>query len=151
MASVVPHEAATSPQAPHTLNKYDNLNFDLTQIVAPVAPPCTGAEAVNVSCSIGVFTLKNTGGGNVDITMDIRGVWQNTGDTDTPAVGIYTAQSADTSIAAIRNTLLSGGSLTNSYSATITSVPEPATLLTFGAGSMLLAAHRRRRAAKAKA
>ena len=132
-------------------NKYDNLNFDLQTIVAPTAPACIGGEAVNQACSFGVFTLTQTAGGNVDVRMDITGVWQNPGDSDTQAIGIYTAQSADTTIAAIRNTLLSGGSLTNSYSATITSVPEPATLLTFGAGSMLLAAHRRRRAAKANA
>lgn len=143
------HDFVDDDGAP--VGKYDDLEFDLQTIVAPVAPACTGAEVVDQACSFGVFTLTPTAGGNVDVRMDVTGIWQNTGDDDTPATGIYTAEAVGTTIAAILETIQTGGSVTNSYSATITSVPEPATLLTFGAGSVLLAAHRRRRAAKAKA
>jgi hypothetical protein len=133
------------------VSQYDGLEFDLETIVIPSAPLCNGSEGVNDACRLGVFTLTLTDGGNVDVRMDVIGTWQQPGMDDTPATGIYTAESAATSIQQIINTIAGGGSMTNAYSATITSVPEPATLLTFGAGSLLLAAHRRRRAAKGKA
>jgi hypothetical protein len=133
---------------------YDDLEFDLQTIVAPVAPVCTGSEGIDQACSFGVFTLTPTAGGNVDVRMDITGIWQNAtpDDDDTPATGIYTAELVGTNIETIIETITGGGSIDDiSYSATITSVPEPATLLTFGVGSALLAAHRRRRAQKGKA
>jgi hypothetical protein len=133
---------------------YDDLEFDLTSIVTPSAPLCDGTEGVNEACRLGVFTLTPTDGGNVDVRMDITGIWQNStpDDEDTPATGIYTAELVGTDIDTIIGIIAGGGSIEDiSYSATITSVPEPATLLTFGAGSALLAAHRRRRARKLQA
>ena len=134
---------------PDVVSESDNLTFDLDTIVAPTAPPCTGLEAENVACSFGVFTLTQTPGGNVDVRMDITGTWEDPQFDDTPATGIYTTQLANTNIATILATIIGGGSINADYSAQITSVPEPATLLTFGAGSLVLAAHRRRRAQKA--
>ena len=82
--------------------------------------------------------------------MDITGQFDDPSlGAVTPAIGVYTAQSTN-SVNFILNAFAANpaASFTNSYSATITAVPEPATLLTFGAGTALLAAHRRRRAKK---
>jgi hypothetical protein len=134
-------------------SEYDNLSFTLEQIVAPTAPPCTGGEGINVSCSLGVFTLKQTEEG-VAVNFSVQGTFIDPEFTDPNfAVGVYTTQligEEEDTIAEIIAILDAGGFIESSYSATYTAsvIPEPATLLTFGAGSLLVAAHKRRRAKK---
>jgi hypothetical protein len=135
-------------------SEYDNLSFTLTEIVAPTAPPCTGGEGINVDCSLGVFTLKQTEEG-VAVNFSVEGFFVDPQFTDPNfASGVYTTQligDEEDTIAEIIAILDNPtGSITSSFSATYTAsaIPEPATLLTFGAGSVLLAAHRRRRAKK---
>jgi hypothetical protein len=137
--------------------EYNDLSFTLEGIIMPTAPPCPAPPAtqpVDVPCSFGVFTLKQTPGGNVDVSFDIRGSFVDPtfGDLGNlnDATGIYTTQLAQTTIAQIIATISAGRTIGAKYSATFTAnaVPEPATLLTFGAGTALLAAHRRRRAKK---
>jgi PEP-CTERM motif len=148
---------------PDVASEYDDLTFDLLSIVAPSVAACddTLHYAINSQCALGPFTLAQTADG-VSIRMDITGQFVDPTYLDgaiTSATGIYTAQRADSTIDAMLDLIvLSGGTATfeNSYSAQITAipptprgeVPEPATLLTFGAGTALLAAHRRRRAKK---
>jgi hypothetical protein len=137
---------------PEVANDYDDLTFDLLSIVTPVAPACVAGPYNNGdSCSLGVFTLTQTASGKTTIVMDITGQFVDPtfgGGAITPASGTYSAD-RNLSIQQIVNIFSSpGGSIGGPYSATITSVPEPATLLTFGAGTALLAAHRRRRAKK---
>lgn len=133
--------------------EYDDLSFNLDDIVEPSAPPCDPNVAYvgNAQCSLGVFTLTQTTGGNLTISMDILGTFIDPSlGASTPATGIYTAQRTNEGINDILAIFGPGGAgtFTTSYSASITAVPEPATLLTFGAGTALLAAHRRRRAKK---
>lgn len=143
-----------SPEIPST---YDDLSFTLTQMVAPTAPACTGSEGPNQACSVGLFTLFQTAGGNVDVTFDVRGFFVNLtyGDdgSQNTSGGIYTAQLPQTTTQQIVNTFGAGSGIDASYSATYTAtaIPEPATLLTFGAGTLLIGALRRRRAKKSHA
>ena len=105
---------------------------------------------------MGPFTLVQTATG-VGIRMDITGQFVDPtymGGTITQAAGVYTAQRSGQNIDAMLDAIAANPAFTfqNSYSAQINAVPaevpEPATLLTFGAGTALLAAHRRRRAKK---
>lgn len=79
-----------------------------------------------------------------------------TGEVSTWA-GSYTATFQGQTIEEVRADFLADNQIDAPYSAEITAqvvpvqvVPEPATLLTFGAGTALLAAHRRRRAKQSK-
>jgi hypothetical protein len=142
---------------PDVATEYDDLSFDLFGITAPIAPPCSlvVVYADGSSCSLGVFTLAQVGG-NTNVTLNVTGQFVDPtylGGAITPAGGIYTAQRTG-GINSLLAEVAVTGSVTNSYSAVFTAVPdttevpEPATLLTFGAGTTLLAAHRRRRAKK---
>ena len=133
--------------------EYDNLTFDLDDIIEPTAPPClpNTSYGPNTSCSLGFFTLTSSADAlQTTITLDIRGNFDDPDvATDVPAIGIYSTQKNQT-IRSIVDIFLPGGAgtFTTSYSLSITAVPEPATLLTFGVGTALLAAHRRRRSKK---
>ncbi|MEQ1869537.1 MAG: PEP-CTERM sorting domain-containing protein [Vicinamibacterales bacterium] len=144
------------------LSEYDDLSFTLTSIVAPVAPLCTGFEAVNVSCKFGDFTLKNTGNG-VALNFEVLGhfIDMSYGDDGSlnKATGAYTTQltsggGVTRDIAFILSTIGGGGSITATYSADFiasdATVPEPATMITFGLGSLLVGARARRKAKKAQ-
>lgn len=142
----------TFQENPDVPSEYDDLTFDLTDIVEPTAPPCIPGQnySANQSCSLGVFTLTASSGGGTTITLDIVGDFDDPSlaVVDMPAVGIYTSQRNE-SVRQIVDIFATGpGSFTTSYSASITAVPEPTTLLTFGVGTALMAAHRRRRAKK---
>jgi hypothetical protein len=136
--------------------EYDDLSFDLLTITAPIAPACVVmVYADGASCSLGFFTVHQDGG-NTTVTLNVTGQFVDPTYLDgaiTPANGVYTAQRTG-GILAMLTELNATGSTTNSYSAVFTAVPdttevpEPATLLTFGAGTALLGAHRRRRAKK---
>ena len=138
---------------------YSDLSFTLTDIVDPTAPTCTGSEGVNQTCSLGSFTLTQTATG-VAVSFNVAGFFIDPTEGDfgsNLATGVYTTQlntpAVDT-IAEVRAILLSGNSIQSSYSATYTvlptPIPEPATLVTFGTGSFLLAAHKRRKMNKNK-
>ena len=144
--------------------KYDDLSFTLLDVVDPTAPPCTGFEGNNQPCSLGEFTLTQTStatGTAVTVNFNVLGFFVDLTEGDPGinlATGAYTTQlntpAVDT-IAEVRAIILSGNSVQASYSATYNVnpavIPEPATLLTFGTGSFLLAAHKRRRAKKQNA
>lgn len=137
---------------PDVASEYDDLTFDLTDLVDPTAPPCN--PAVNYtsgqSCSLGPFTLTATPGGGTTITLDVVGNFDDPslGAVDSPATGVYTAQRTESVQQIVAIFTQPNPSFFTSYSASITAIPEPATLLTFGAGTALLAAHRRRQAKK---
>ena len=146
----------TFRENPDVPSEYDDLTFDLTDIVEPTAPPCLpGVDyAKDQSCSLGPFTLTQGAEGST-IRFEILGNFDDPsfGAIDTPAMGIYTAQRTESVRAIVEVFVNPQGSFFTSYSGSITAqdvtaVPEPATLLTFGAGTALLAAHRRRRAKK---
>jgi hypothetical protein len=126
------------------------LNFVLDFIT-----PCTSLGSVTCPAALGPqspFGLVQQPG-FVAVTLVMTGrVW----DTATPNLvstwsGLWTANVPGT-INDIVTTITGGGTISNSYSATKivaipTAVPEPATLLTFGLGSLALARYRRRKKA----
>jgi hypothetical protein len=67
--------------------------------------------------------------------------------------GTWSADFIGQSIADLRNQFVTQGFIESPYSArlNVTFVPEPMTLLTFGTGTLILAARARRRAKKNKA
>ena len=144
--------------------RYADLTFDLDGINLPSAalPECTTAfTAFDVSCRLGFFTLtmRETSAGQteVDVQFDIFGHFEDP--TYEGPIALNTATGGFTAtlkkiesdtIAEVVAILDRGGSITTTYDAAITAtaVPEPATMLTFGLGTTILAAHRRRRAKK---
>jgi hypothetical protein len=143
-----------------------NLNVDLFEYSQnPAAPvidfvldyvftcPQLGPQYTCLGASPFGF-IENAGGLSTTITLQMSG---RVFDTATPSIqsnwtGLWTTN-VNKSIAQIFATIETGGTIYNSISATkITAVvPEPATLLTFGAAMAFLVAHRRRRQAKNQA
>ena len=109
------------------------LFYDLTKIRASTAPTCTGAEAVNVSCSAGpfpnAFTLKNTGTG-VSVDFAVEGFFQNGADLTSRSfgTGTYTTQLNGETISSVLQQAGSANGFGSSYSASFNTVPEPGTL-----------------------
>jgi len=135
---------------------YAGLAFVLTEVVIQSGfPTCTGGEGLGQSCVTGqVFNLQQTAEG-LRINFDVRGFFYN---VNTGDIGQYKGAYATTFTGLTFNSayalLAAGTPLTCEntgcgVTATFTPVPEPATLLTFGAGTALLAARRRRAAKKA--
>jgi hypothetical protein len=125
------------------------LHFDLTQVVASTAPICTGAETLNQSCRPSAnspFTLTVTPSGTTT-SYGVLGFFRNGADEGFGG-GSFTTQGAGQSVAQILALLAAGTPIAASVSANFFSapIPEPATLLTFGLGSGLLALRRRRKA-----
>lgn len=119
---------------------FGTLVFDLDPIAFPSAPACTGSEGANVSCSLGVFTLTNLGGGQTSIALTMEGTFKMAGYDDTPGKGRYTTQLGST-ITDIINVIVGGtgsigggpaGTISTQYSANFETVPEPATLALVG-------------------
>jgi hypothetical protein len=130
---------------------FGTLGFDLTFIPVATAPICTGFEAVNVSCTPiagSPFTIKNTGVGT-EVDFGVLGCFHANGGADFGCgSGAYTTQQVGQTVLQILTQLQAGGPFTATYSANFVSaaVPEPITLLTFGAGSLLAFRRRRRQA-----
>ena len=135
------------------------LHFNLTNIPNQVGAACTGLENVGDSCVEGPFSILGTNQG-LRINFDFFGNFIRGGDS-----GFYRGSLAWTvggmTFATLFNRLDVTGqdilcgvnNLTDACSFDLnldpSAVPEPASLLTFGAGAALLAALRRRQAAKA--
>ena len=117
------------------------LNYVFTCPQLGPAYTCLGASPFGF--------IENAGGTSTTITLQMEGT---VFDTSTPALtskwtGLWTTN-VNMSIAQIFGIIETGGFIDNSISATkiTAAVPEPATLLTFGAAMAFLVAHRRRRA-----
>ncbi len=126
---------------------YSNLFFDLTFVPLSGFAGCTILS--NSECGLGAFTLTPTATGT-SIFFDVFGYMEDSSIADSRNyyVGRYTTQ-VQQSIAQIVQTIDGGGAISGSYSANYNPViPEPATLMLFGTGSMILAARQRRRAKK---
>jgi PEP-CTERM motif len=135
-------------EAPGSLPALPILNFVLTAVT-----PCS-ALGGGVTCLApnSAFGLLQQGA-FVAVTLVMSGT---VFDTATPGMvstwsGLWTANVPGT-VAGIAAIIAGGGTVSNSYSGTKitaipTAVPEPATLLTFGLGSLALARYRRRKKA----
>lgn len=141
---------------------YGGLFFDLTQVESPAGAPCNGTETTaGTTCSVTAFTVTVLPGNAVSIAMSVLGFFQDSTIADSRAfyAGRYTTQVGLTT-QQIEDILTKNqqdpgcapgdtGVICGSYSANFNAraVPEPATMLTLGAGAALMA-YRRRRAAK---
>jgi len=133
------------------------LHFDLTELLTAQGPACTGAEGVGNTCVEGPFTLLGTANG-VRVNFDVLGFFRAPGD-EGYFKGSFSTTFNGLTFAELFNRLDNTGadlmcgvnnletSCTMDANFDPTAVPEPASLLTFGAGAALLAMVRRRRAA----
>jgi PEP-CTERM motif len=128
--------------------------FDLNNIFPGVfsSAQCSLAPAAGQVCTpyaTSPFNLVNTSASTSSTSLVLSGFVRNTLGELSTFVGTFTTQSTQPFQVALA-TLLAGGTVTNTYSATFTAtitpvVPEPATLLTLGTGLMLTGWRARRR------
>lgn len=140
---------------------YTGLTFNLTEVVDPSTGValCTGNIAAGTSCYLGPFLLTATASDKTTITLVVNGIFDDTQPAwdPTPYTGSYTTQ-LNFSVQQILD-ILDGnatdpfctnnqvGTICSSYSANFVptaSIPEPASMITFGTGALLLALRRRR-------
>ena len=134
------------------------LEFDLTRLDTQGGATCTGAESGNVTCVEGPFVLTGTDNG-IRISFDVHGFFRRGIDE-----GYYKGSFATTfnglTFTALWAKLAAGedimcGVNNAELACTLDAnfdpdvIPEPATVMSFGLGSALLALAVRRRAAKA--
>jgi hypothetical protein len=135
------------------------LHFDITELQLQQGPACTGSEGVGDTCVEGPFRISQTLNG-LDINFDMLGFFRNGADE-----GYYQGKFGivmdGMTFAELFNRLDNTGEdiacgvdnleVACTFSANFdpAAIPEPASLLTFGAGAAVLAALRRRRSAKA--
>jgi len=145
------------------------LHFDLTQLLNQAGPACTGAETIGNSCVEGPFALQDTAAG-VRVNFDVLGYFRNgvdegyfAGAFSTTFLGLHFQDAGSSHNEGLFTRLdVTGRDLAcitaqgtdisctfDANFANVAAVPEPASLMTFGAGAALLAMVRRRRAAKA--
>lgn len=147
--------ADSNAGAPNNFNpEYSDLTFELTMIQIP--NPVLGACVDNAvyltgqSCRLGVFLLTQNDG-SVTASLNILGIFEDPslGIESLTATGRFSTQSVAgfTTIDQLGDHLSAGNSVRTSYSAEFVAptVPEPATLITFGVGSLLAARARRRK------
>lgn len=145
--------------------EYQDLSYTLTELTLSPEPACVGGESVGTSCSIGVFTVTQLAN-SVTISLNGFGFFIDptygnsligTAAWSTQGILVSSTGANISTVAQVLNEIFTNqGWISASYSGNFTVppdetvVPEPATLLTFGAGSALLALRRRRKAAKAE-
>lgn len=136
---------------------YPGLHFDITELLLQPGAACTGLEGAGDTCVEGPFRLSQTANG-FSIAFDILGFFRRGAD-EGYYKGKFDITMNDMTFAELFARLQAGldiGCDTNrdrpcevQANFDPTAIPEPTTMLTFGAGSAILAAVRRRRAAKA--
>lgn len=139
--------------------EYDDLSFTLTEVVIPGIEECQADTdyAEGETCRLGVFILTQNDG-SVGASLEVKGffvdpTYGDDGSLNT-AVGQFSNTLTEPEFDTIREIITiidsPNGSIETGWTATFvaTPVPEPATMLTFGLGTALVAAHRRRRAKK---
>ena len=137
---------------------YPTLHFDITQLLLQPGPACTGGEGAGDTCVEGPFRLSESAAGGFSIKFDLLGFFRQGVDEG------YYKGTFDITInnltfsqlfARLNAGLDIGCGAQNTGPCEVQAnfdpqaIPEPTTLLTFGAGSAIMAAVRRRRAAKA--
>lgn len=145
--------AFTSPILPAF---YQNLRFDLTEVVVQ-GFTCTGSEGVGDTCQEGPFTITQSVNG-LTIDFNVLGNFVNGADSGAYK-GTFDMTLNGMTFATLFNKLdvlgqdvgcdaATGFTTTCTFSGNfdpVSAVPEPATLVTFGIGSAVLAGLRRRR------
>jgi hypothetical protein len=133
-----------------------NLHFDLTSLGPGIANiTCTGL-GLGQACSPfagSPFILTVTATGT-SITLNAAGVARDSSATTTPWNGVFSMQISGQTAAQIQTTINGGGSISTTYSATITltagpaPVPEPTTMLLLGSGltGIVIKVRKRRKA-----
>jgi PEP-CTERM putative exosortase interaction domain len=99
-----------------------------------------------------MITLGSMGGGNLELAVNFTDIWVDAAYLDSPVMnalfqneeGIFTL-SAEYAGTQLINVFNGNGTETVSYSASLTPVPEPATMLLFGVGLLGLAGIARRK------
>ena len=127
-----------------TLTAVDPATLPATNCLTPAASAAAGQV-----CGTGPFNLFNLSPTRSSDSFGIQGtVSDGSASPASTLTGVFTAQFSDKSFEAVRDTVLAGGSVTTSYSASFTAsaVPEPATLSFMGLGLLAIAAGVRRRA-----
>jgi hypothetical protein len=135
------------------------LHFDLTELRLQPGALCTGNEGLGDKCVEGPFALEQTAAG-IHVSFDVFGYFRRPGDEGYYS-GAFTTTFGGLTFKELFNRLDNTGQDlmcgTNNLADACTMdanfdpfvVPEPASMLTFGAGAAVLAMVRRRRAAKA--
>jgi len=131
---------------------FGGVFFDLSSVIAPIAPACTGLNlVVDVPCSLGAFTIKNAVLGGVVVDFGVSGFFQNGADpsTRTAGKGLYSTQLLNESVATIYLKINNGQSISTAYAASFLAtpgaeVPEPSAYLLIGIGITGLGLFRRR-------
>lgn len=128
-----------------TFSTAPGLHFDLTTLgPGPSNTSCTGVLNPNAaSCAVfpgSPFILQSTATGT-SVTLSASGVARDSSATISNWIGAFTTQIAGITPAQIQATILSGGSVTSTFSGdfAITVVPEPSTLGSMALGALLVA------------
>jgi len=115
----------------------DGINLDATSIPIPILPVCAGGEAIGVSCLVNALSpvvITQTGSG-VGAQLSVFGNAHFAGQaTETAFTGLLTAPSTNFATIADFETYFNahGAIPAVSYSASFTTVPEPAAIWLMG-------------------
>ena len=138
--------------------EFTDLSFTLEEVLVPQEEECQdGVDyAPGETCRLGVFLLTQ-GTNGVGVQLEVEGFFVDLSYGDdgslNTASGLFETtlnQTQWNTILEVTTIITGGGSIETGWTAEFiaTPVPEPATMLTFGLGTAVLAAHRRRRAKK---